>query len=153
MKKLALIVCVLMLFSVVACARDNGKVGDNTKNGNVVDKAEDKAEDIIENNKNVNNGTGTNKGTVTTGEEQTLKGTAKGYGGDVNVTVKVKGNDITSVEAVGDKETKGVGSNAIDQLPDKIEDADSTDVEGVSGATVTSNAIKEAVNKALDTRK
>lgn len=144
MKKiLALMVCVLMLISVVACATDKGNVPNNN-NGNVVDKAEDKVEENVkENTNNTNN----------TGEEQTLTGTAKGYGGDVNVTVKIKGNDITSVEAVGEKETQGVGSNAIDQLPDKIEDADSTNVDAVSGATVTSNAIKEAVNKALETKK
>lgn len=152
MKKiLALMVCVLMLFSVVACATDKGNVSDNNK-GNVVDKAEDKVEEKVKENTNNTNNTG-NNATATNGEEQTLTGTAKGYGGDVNVTVKIKGNDITSVEAVGEKETQGVGSNAIDQLPDKIEEADSTDVDVVSGATVTSNAIKEAVNKALDTKK
>lgn len=149
MKKiLAIMVCVLMLFSVVGCTTDKDNVPDNN-NGNVVDKAEDEVEDKV--NENTNN-TGNNAAT-TDGEEQTLNGTAKGYGGDVNVTVKVKGNDITSVEVIGEKETQGVGSNAIDQLPDKIEDADSTDVDAVSGATVTSNAIKEAVNKALDTKK
>ncbi len=152
MKKiLALMVCILMLISVGACATNKGNVPNNN-NGNVVDKAEDKVEENVKENTNNTNNTG-NNATTTNGEEQTLKGTAKGYGGDVNVTVKIKGNDITSVEAVGEKETKGVGSNAIDQLPKKIEDADSTNVDAVSGATVTSNAIKEAVNKALETKK
>ncbi|MEA5094856.1 FMN-binding protein [Sedimentibacter saalensis] len=81
--------------------------------------------------------------------EGALTGTAKGFGGDVTVTVVVDGDDIVSVEAVGDSETNGIGSNAIDQLPAKIVEADSTEVDGVSGATVTSNAIKEAVNAAL----
>lgn len=83
------------------------------------------------------------------GETKTLTGTAKGFGGDVTVTVTVNGDDITEVKAVGDNETDGVGSTAIDQLPAKIAEADSTDVDGVSGATVTSDAIKEAVNNAL----
>lgn len=81
--------------------------------------------------------------------EGALTATAKGFGGDVTVTVVVDGDDIVSVEAVGDSETNGIGSNAIDQLPAKIVEADSTEVDGVSGATVTSNAIKEAVNAAL----
>jgi uncharacterized protein with FMN-binding domain len=81
--------------------------------------------------------------------EGALTGTAKGFGGDVTVTVVVDGDDIVSVEAVGGSETNGIGSNAIDQLPAKIVEADSTEVDGVSGATVTSNAIKEAVNAAL----
>ena len=86
---------------------------------------------------------------VAGGEAKTLTGTAKGFGGDVTVTVTVNGDDITDVKAVGDSETDGVGSKAIEQLPQAIADADSTDVDGVTGATVTSNAIKEAVDNAL----
>lgn len=37
-------------------------------------------------------------------------------------------------------------------MPTLIVEADSAEVEGVSGATVTSNAIKEAVNAALATK-
>ena len=82
-------------------------------------------------------------------DEETLTGTAEGYGGEVTVTVKVKGNDIISVEAMGKDETQGVGSMAIDELPDRIAQANSTNVDGVSGATRTSDAIKEAVDNAL----
>jgi len=83
------------------------------------------------------------------GETKTLTGTAKGFGGDVTVTLTVNGNDITEVKAVGASETQGIGSKAIEELPAAIEKADSADVDGVSGATVTSNAIKEAVKNAL----
>lgn len=83
------------------------------------------------------------------GEAKTLTGTAKGFGGDVTVTVTVNGDDITAVDAVGDSETQGIGSNAIEQLPALIVEADSTEVDAITGATVTSNAIKEAVNNAL----
>lgn len=143
MKKLALILCALMLISMVACAdNDNDKVGDTgTNNTGTTDTTGTTG----------TNNTGTNGTTVTTGTDngKVLNGTAKGYGGDVTVTVTVVEDDIVSVEAVGEKETQGVGSRAIEELPEKIEAADSTEVEGVSGATVTSNAIKEAVNKAL----
>jgi uncharacterized protein with FMN-binding domain len=81
--------------------------------------------------------------------EGALTGTAKGFGGDVTVTVTVDGDDILTVEAVGADETPGIGSNALEQLPSKIVEADSTDVEVVSGATYTSKAIIEAVNAAL----
>jgi len=64
-------------------------------------------------------------------------------------TVTLNGDDITAVEVVGDSETQGIGTNAIDQLPALIEEADSTEVDVVAGATVTSNAIIEAVNNAL----
>jgi len=86
------------------------------------------------------------------GEAKTLTGTAKGFGGDVTVTLTVKGDDITEVKADGKDETQGVGSNAIDQLPALIVKADSAEVEAVSGATVTSKAIIEAVNAALATK-
>ena len=93
-------------------------------------------------------------GTATseTAAGKTLTGTAKGFGGDVTVTLTVNGDDIVSVVAVGDNETQGIGTNAIEQLPALIVDADSADVDGVSGATYTSNAIIEAVNAALATK-
>jgi uncharacterized protein with FMN-binding domain len=50
---------------------------------------------------------------------------------------------------MGKDETEGVGSLAIEQLPDKIEQADSTDVDDISGATKTSQGIKQAVENAL----
>lgn len=83
------------------------------------------------------------------GEAKTLTGTAKGFGGDVTVTLTVSGDDITDVKVVGDSETEGIGSNAIEQLPALIVEADSAEVDAVTGATVTSNAIIEAVNSAL----
>lgn len=84
-----------------------------------------------------------------TSQGETLTATAKGFGGDVTVTLIVDGDDIVSVTAVGASETQGIGSNAIEQLPALIADADSADVDGVSGATITSNAIKTAVNAAM----
>ena len=46
--------------------------------------------------------------------------TAQGFGGDVTVTVEVSENEIVSVEAVGEGETAGIGSNAIEMLPTKL---------------------------------
>lgn len=84
----------------------------------------------------------------TAGAEQHT-GEAEGYGGKLKVTVAMNGNDITSVKITEHHETEGVGTRAIDALPSAIEKADSIDVDGVSGATVTSNAIKEAVSQAM----
>ncbi len=85
-------------------------------------------------------------------ESKTLTGTAKGFGGDVTVTVTVTGDDITAVEVEGKDETQGIGTNAIDKLPALIVDADSAEVDVVSGATYTSKAIIEAVTAALATK-
>ena len=76
-------------------------------------------------------------------------GEAEGYGGKLTVTVTMNGTDITDVKITEHHETEGVGTRAIDALPRAIEEADSTQVDSVSGATVTSNAIKEAVSQAM----
>ncbi len=77
-------------------------------------------------------------------------GTAKGLGGDVTVTLTLKDSVITDVKAEGKDETEGIGSKAIEQLPGEMVDGNTINVEGVSGATVTSDAIKEAAKAALE---
>lgn len=77
-------------------------------------------------------------------------GTAKGMGGDVTVTLTLKDSKITDVKAEGDKETDGIGTKALEQLPDEIKEKNSIGVDGVSGATVTSDAIKDAAKAALE---
>ena len=90
-------------------------------------------------------GSGSSKG------EATITKTAKGFGGDVTVTVNFdKEGKLTSVEAVGDEETPTIGGQAIQELPAKIAEAGSADVDGVAGATITSTAIKTAVQEAID---
>lgn len=86
-------------------------------------------------------------GCAATAEQHT--GEAQGYGGPLRVTVSMNGTDITAVEVTSHSETQGVGTRAIDVLPDMIVRADSTDVESVSGATITSRAIKAAVAMAI----
>ena len=76
-------------------------------------------------------------------------GTAKGFGGDVTVTLTLDGNRITKVAVEGPDETVGIGSNAIDNLPDAMVQANSIEVDAFSGATFTSNAILEAAAAAL----
>lgn len=76
-------------------------------------------------------------------------GVGAGMGGDVNVSVTVEGGKIVSVEVGEHNETPGISDPAIEQIPAAIVEAQSADVEAVSGATVTSNAIKEAVKAAL----
>lgn len=79
----------------------------------------------------------------------TYTGTAQGFGGDVTATVTLSETEITDIQVVGDQETDGLGSVAIEQLPPKMLEAQSPNVDAMSGATVTSNAIIEAVTAAL----
>lgn len=86
---------------------------------------------------------------VTASGKETLTGTAEGFGGEVSVTVTTEGGKIVNVDVIGDAETPGIGTMAIDELPGKIVEANSADVEVVAGATYTSDAIIKAVKNAL----
>ena len=74
---------------------------------------------------------------------------AKGMNGDVPVTVTVENGNITDVTIGENSETSGIGTNAIDQLPGAIVKANTPDVDVVTGATITSEAIIKAVKIAL----
>ena len=82
------------------------------------------------------------------------KASGKGIGGDVPVTVTIKDGAIESVEVGDNSETQGIGSNAIEQLPEQfvgLKTAEEVDaLDGVSGATITSNALKDAVSDCLE---
>ena len=80
---------------------------------------------------------------------QETTATAKGFGGDVTVTVTVTDGKIEKVAAEGANETSGIGTNALEQLPGKIVEAQSVAVDAVAGATVTSNALLTAAKEAL----
>ena len=91
---------------------------------------------------------------ATTMADGEYKASAKGIGGDVPVTVTVKDGKIAKVEVGENSETQGIGSKAIEQLPDAIVKANGTEgVDAVSGASVTSKAIFDAVNDCMDQAK
>lgn len=75
--------------------------------------------------------------------------TAKGYGGDVSVTVTVDADAITQVTVDAPDETADIGGKAAETLESAIMEAQSAQVDGVSGATFTSDAVKEAAERAL----
>lgn len=73
-------------------------------------------------------------------------GTAAGHNGPLQVAVIVRNGRIYSVEVVRHKEKR---KRAVSEIPRLIVDKQSTDVDAVSGATYTSKAIVNAVNRAL----
>ncbi len=83
-------------------------------------------------------------------KDGTYEAEGKGIGGKVPVTVTVEGGKIASVTVGDNAETAGIGSKAIEQLPEAIVAANGTaGVDGVSGATITSKAIFSAVEDAM----
>lgn len=76
--------------------------------------------------------------------------TAKGFGGDVIVTLTVDGGTITDAAVTGDSETPAIGGAALDTLKNQLIEAQSAEIDGVAGATITTNAVKTAAKTALD---
>ncbi len=92
------------------------------------------------------------KGGSSSATTTTYTGTSSnGFGGDVVVTITVNDEtkEILSVESAGEKETEAVGGAALETLDANFLAAQSAEFDGVSGATITSDAYKEAVADAL----
>ena len=69
----------------------------------------------------------------------------KGFGGDMTVEVEFDSNSILSVAVIEHNETDNFGVRAIEMLPGDILEAQSVEVDSVTSATITSEAIKKAV--------
>ena len=77
------------------------------------------------------------------------EGGAKGFGGMITVLVTVENGTISEIEIISaDGEDKAYLSMAEDIIP-KIIEAQSADVDTVSGATFSSTGIRDAVSEAL----
>ena len=74
----------------------------------------------------------------------TYTATAEGCLSDVTVTVTVSDKAITDVRVDASGETAELGGKAAEELPGEIIRSQSTDVDGYTGATLTSDAIKKA---------
>ncbi|MFN2362890.1 MAG: FMN-binding protein, partial [Halarsenatibacteraceae bacterium] len=82
---------------------------------------------------------------------KTIEGVSEGYGGELVVEVDLDSNDkIVDVKIVDHSESDDISDPAIENIPAAIVDSQSTDVDVESGATVTSEAIMEAVDNALE---
>ncbi len=82
-------------------------------------------------------------------KDGTYQGQAVGKEGYIKVEVTVANSKIESVVILEHMETEGISDPAIETIPSKIVEAQSLDIDTVSGATVTSNAIIDAVSEAL----
>ena len=79
----------------------------------------------------------------------TYTGTGKGNNGPVKVEVTFSEDEITKVVVKDNSETPGIFEKAAEQVPADIVDHQSLAVDTVSGATVVSNAILDAVADAV----
>jgi uncharacterized protein with FMN-binding domain len=86
---------------------------------------------------------------TTEAQERELVGSAEGFGGTITVTLTMQGDDIVKASIEGNDETPEVGGAALSELEKQLVEKDSSDIDGVSGATYTSEGVKDAAKDAL----
>lgn len=79
----------------------------------------------------------------------TYEGKANSVGGPIRVAVTVDESSITNIEILEIHDSEGVGTAAAQRIPAQILEHQSTNVDGVTGATLSSIFIRNAVNDAL----
>ena len=79
----------------------------------------------------------------------TYTGEGQGFGGTVTVTITTDASSITDVTVEGPDETETVGGAHLEELAEQIKTAQSAEIDGVTGATLTSNGVKEAAAAAI----
>ena len=83
-------------------------------------------------------------------KDGTYTGEADGFGGTIQVEVKIEKSKIAEINVISaEKEDGAYLSMAKDMIP-KIIDAQSADVDTISGATFSSTGIKNASEQALE---
>ncbi len=139
MRKLFLILCAGVVLTLAACG---GK---------------DAAQKTEKTTEVVTTAAPTEKESETEAEESTtkkpetkiVKGSAEGFGGTITVTLTMEGDDIVDASVVGNDETPDVGGKALNELSEQLIDKDGYEIDGVSGATYTSEGVRNAAKDAL----
>jgi len=80
-------------------------------------------------------------------------GISRGYKSDIEVKVEIKSDIILSVSIVSHKESRGYYEEVFATMPIDIVESQSTNVDTISGATFTSEAVIDATNQAIDKAK
>ena len=79
----------------------------------------------------------------------TVQGTAEGRNGPITVEVVADNEQIYQIRVLSQEETEGIGSEAITGMPKAIFAGQDLDVDAVGGATITSEALRNAIVTAL----
>lgn len=130
MKKfLGIVLTMAMCLSMIACGGSNETTAETTKVPAATAEATTEA------------------GIYTPG---TYTATARGHEDGIVVTVTVDADSIQSVELDVSGETSAIGGAAKDTLISQIMEAQSAEIDGVSGATETANGVKMALIDCLN---
>lgn len=82
-------------------------------------------------------------------KDGTYTGTGSGRNGEITVELTVKAGKLATVDVVRHGETAGISDAALARVPAEIVAQQSTAVDAVTGATMTSEGIKAAVADAI----
>lgn len=139
MNKFKTIAMALALSMTMASCQSNTTETDNTQT-----KIEETDEKLAEEKKE-EPATSEDSSSIT----GTYEGESEGYASNIKAIVDVENGLIKDIKTE-EAETSVVGSAAIDKLKDKVIASNSTDVDRISGATISSAAFLSAVNEALE---
>lgn len=136
-KQLGVLLSAAMLFNMAACSQNT-----TNETANTVPSVSEAAE---------------NTGGSTRAEDEPgrvfkagiYEGTAAGRNGEIKVEVVLTGDTIQSVMILEHQETAGIADPALENIPADIVQYQSLGVDAVSGATITSEALLEAVSDAI----
>ncbi len=76
-------------------------------------------------------------------------GIGKGYGGDISVEVEINDSSIKNIEILSHNETKIISDPAFVHIPRLVLESNSILVPNVSGCSMSSRGIREAIKNAL----
>ena len=83
-------------------------------------------------------------------EDGTYTATGTGYNDDIEIEVVIEGGEVVSVTVISHDETEGIAEPAFEDLEAAVLDAQSADVDVISGATGSSEGYLEALRAVLE---
>ena len=78
---------------------------------------------------------------------------AQGYGGEISVTTSFVNGELNEIVVNNHNETPSIGGIALESLIKEIKEKKDYNVDIVSGATLSSEALKKAVEEAFNQAK
>lgn len=127
---LALCMAATLAFSMIGCSKKN-----DTTDGPVATPTEGASE---------------NGATDALFKAGTYTAEKQGVGGLVPVTVEFSDSEILSVVIGENKETEGIATPVFDKFPDQIVSGQTLNIDAISGATITSTAVLDAVANCVE---
>lgn len=103
----------------------------------------------VSNNTSANSNSSSGSSVNSKYKDGTYNGTGIGFRPDLQVQVTIKSGKIKDIQITSSNDTPRFSDQAFAVVPNEIIQAQSTQVDAVSGATRSSNGVKQAVENAL----